>query len=116
MSKGGKRRKFIFPKKFFTGDYMPEVITTGEQRNKQTVLTSLFSIFQIIAKNPAVLQDQTMQRIFNQIMEISGESPALMNAGAAKSLPQPAQAQGAPASAANVIPTQTSATPATAGV
>src|SRR6185312_10122142 len=92
-TKAGKKRKFKFPKGFFKGDYGVEVITTGEQKDRQKVLSSLFQIFQVVAQNPNVLQNPTMGRLFNEIMETAGVSPAIMGAG--KTLPAPNAAPGA---------------------
>ena len=55
-----------------------ELITTGEQKDRQKVLSSLFQIFQVVAQNPNVLQNPTMGRLFNEIMETAGVSPALI--------------------------------------
>jgi hypothetical protein len=92
-TKAGKKRKFKFPKGYFKGDYGVEVITTGEQKDRQKVLSSLFQIVQVVAQNPNVLDNPTMGRLFNEIMETAGVSPALM--GATKTLAAPNTAPGA---------------------
>jgi hypothetical protein len=92
-TKAGKKRKFKFPNDYFKGDYGVEVITTGEQKDRQKVLASLFQIFQVVAQNPNVLQNPVMGRLFNEIMETAGVSPALM--GSAKTPAAPNAAPGA---------------------
>jgi hypothetical protein len=74
-----------------------EVITTGEQKNKAVMLETLFNIFQVVAKNPQVLQDPVMRRLFNQIVESAGYSPLLLDG------PQGQQPQ-APAAPAQQLP------------
>ena len=64
-----------------------DVITTGEQRNKSVMLETLFNVFQIIAKNPAILQDPTLARIFNQMVEMAGVSPVFFQRAARPACP-----------------------------
>lgn len=48
------------------------VDVTGEETDKQAVMTTLTTVLQTIASNPAVLQDPNMRLIFNKILEQTG--------------------------------------------
>ena len=50
-----------------------EVKITGENVNKEVVLTTLNTIMQTIAQNPTVLQDPIAKKIFGKILEMTGE-------------------------------------------
>ena len=63
------------------------VDTTGEQKNKSVMMESLFNVFQIVAKNPAILQDPTLARIFNQMVEAAGVSPVFLSNDGGSSIP-----------------------------
>ena len=63
------------------------VDTTGEQKNKSVMMETLFNIFQVIAKNPAILQDPTLARIFNQMLETAGVSPVFLSNDGGSSIP-----------------------------
>ncbi len=49
-----------------------EVEVTNEQSDKEAVLTTLTTVMQTIAGNPAVLQDPNMKTLFNKILETTG--------------------------------------------
>ncbi len=86
-----------------------DVITTGEQDDKNAALETLFNIFQVLAKFPQALQDPVMARLFNQLVEKAGVSPLLVNGRSG------AGAQTAPDTAAAAqLPTNIGAQPATA--
>ncbi|MBX3498114.1 MAG: hypothetical protein KF889_01620 [Alphaproteobacteria bacterium] len=65
-----------------------DVITTGEQKNKAVVLETLFNVFKTVATAPQLLQDPVMARLFNQIVEIAGISPVLLQ-GHKPAMPTP---------------------------
>lgn len=88
--KAGKRRSLKIPKRFFTDDFNVDVVTTGEQKNKAVVLETLYNIFQVVAQNPQALQDPMLSRLFNQIIETAGVSPALFKASGSAPLSTPA--------------------------
>jgi hypothetical protein len=69
------------------------VDTTGEQRNKSVMMETLFNVFQIVAKNPAILQDPTLARIFNQMVEIAGVSPVFLSNDGGPAIPAAPAAQ-----------------------
>lgn len=79
-----------------------DVITTGEQKNKAVALETLFNIFKTVAAAPQLLQDPVLARLFNQMVEMAGVSPMLLQSRA------PAQ-PSLPATAA--LPANTSALP-----
>ena len=57
-----------------------EVEVTGETSDKEAVMTTLTTVLQSIASNPAVLQDPTMKMLFNKILTATGEvSPLELN-------------------------------------
>jgi hypothetical protein len=58
-----------------------DVVTTGEQKDKQALLSTLFQLFGAVAANPALLQNSTLANIFNEIVEIAGASPLLQATG-----------------------------------
>ena len=58
------------------------------------MLGYLFQLFGAIAANPAILQDKTMARIFNEIVETIGASPLFKQSDPAQSgAPQAAAPQ-----------------------
>lgn len=54
-------------------DWQIEVEVTNEQSDKEAMLTTLTTVMQTIAANPAVLQDPNMKLIFNKILSATGE-------------------------------------------
>lgn len=50
-----------------------EVEVTNEQSDKEAVLTTLTTVLQTIAGNPAMLQDPNARAIFNKILQATGE-------------------------------------------
>ena len=53
-----------------------EVDITGEAVDRQAVMTTLTTVLQTLASNPAILQDPKMKLIFNKILvEVGGISP-----------------------------------------
>jgi len=66
---------------------------TGEKYSKSAVLESKFNLLQIIAKNPAVLENPQTVKLFNQIAELSGTSP--LEIGEGSPVNQQAQARAA---------------------
>jgi hypothetical protein len=70
----------------FEGDIVYEI--TGENRDKQAVMTTLSTVFQTIAVNPMILQDPNVRLIFNKILdETNAISPIEM--AEVKAQPQP---------------------------
>jgi len=77
-----------------------DVVTTGEQKNKAAMLETLFNVFKTVAQAPQILQDPTLARLFNQLVETAGVSPLLLQpkgvpTEAAKQLPEEIAAQAA---------------------
>ncbi len=60
--------------------YSLKTVITGENDAKAENLETLGNMFQVIAANPAALQDPRLMKIFNLIMEQSGYSPLQLNA------------------------------------
>lgn len=50
-----------------------EVEITNEQSDKEAVMTTLTTVMQTVAQNPAVLQDPNMKLLFNKILEMTGQ-------------------------------------------
>ena len=50
-----------------------EIIITGENVNKEATLTTLTNVFKTIFQNPAVLSDPNVSRVFNKILELTGD-------------------------------------------
>lgn len=50
-----------------------DIEITGEQKDKQSVLTTLTTVLQTIARNPLILQDPTLKMLFNKILMATGE-------------------------------------------
>ena len=111
IAQDGKRRYIDIPKDYFK-DYEDKITIdiTGETRNKQATLQTLSSILAQVASNPALLQDPTLLKIFNEILEISGvdiipEAPT-QPTQQPTSAPKPAQQQSALENqTASVLPT-----------
>jgi hypothetical protein len=45
---------------------------TGENKDKQTAMATLNTVFQIIGRNPAILQDKNGKMLFNEILNLTG--------------------------------------------
>jgi hypothetical protein len=89
-----------------------DVDTTGEQRDRQGMLSTLFQLFGAVAANPMLLQNPTMARLFNEIVETAGVSPTLQQTGEQSQQPvlQPAQGgQPEPMATSTPQPTPTAA-------
>ena len=80
LRRQGKKRYIEIPDKYFDDiEAKVSVVTTGEQRNKAAILTSLSSILQTVSQsfNPqtgqfSILENPVLSRIFGQIVEIAG--------------------------------------------
>ena len=115
IKKLGKKRFIKVPDNYFDDiDAKVTVITTGEQKNKAVILSSLSQLMRdvIASFNPTtgefgVLADPVLSKIFNQILELSatGISPVSLGKGAqpTKQVPQ------APTSPATPSPVKASA-------
>ena len=68
-----------------------EVDVTGEQGDKNTILTTLSTILQTIATNPMILQNPDAKMIFNEILEISGNVSPIKFKKPAMPMAQPPQ-------------------------
>lgn len=69
-----------------------EVEVTNEQSDKEAVMTTLTTVLQTIATNPAILQDPNMKMLFNKILETTGAiSPIELTANPVESAPQQTQ-------------------------
>lgn len=114
----GKRRYIEIPEDFFKDiETKVTVVTTGEQKDKAAILTSLNTILQTVVGsfNPqtgqfGVLQDPTLRRVFDELVEIagSGVSPVSLGLTSQKTI-SPAQPTPSPM-------TPEMASPALAGV
>ena len=45
---------------------------TGEGKDKQSALATLNTVFQVIGRNPAILQDKNGKMLFNEILNLTG--------------------------------------------
>lgn len=59
--------------------YSLKVVTTGENDAKKENIETLSNNFQVLAANPAALQDQRLMKILNFILEQTGYSPLEIN-------------------------------------
>lgn len=69
-------------------EWAVDVIVTNESTDKQAVMTTLTTVLQTIAANPAVLTDPNMRMLFNQILEETGTISAVQ-LSQASAQPQP---------------------------
>ncbi len=79
LSKGGKKRSIEIPEGYLDIDGKLTANITGELKNKQAILQSLDNIFRTVSAtfNPATgtysaLEDPTLSKIFNYIVETAG--------------------------------------------
>jgi hypothetical protein len=72
---------------------------TGENKDKQAVLTTLTTLLQTIAGNPMVLQDPNAKIVFNKILEETGE----INPLELSNSPTPQMAQSAPQMGGGIV-------------
>lgn len=104
IAEDGKRRYLDVPEDYFKGyEKKVSIDITGESRNKQAQLQSLSTILSQVASNPGILQDPNLNKIFNEILELSGinfipvQPQRAGNVGNVQAPPQPAldrQTQG----------------------
>ena len=112
LKKDGKKRYLDIPEDYFKGvEAKVTVITTGEQKNKAVILQSLSEIMKTVigSFNPntgtfGVLEDPTLNKIFNEIVELSGTGLSPVAFGKSKKPqqimpPAPTQAPVAPVAA-----------------
>lgn len=68
----GSYQYLDIPDGYFT-NFKPKLTIdlTGESKNKQEQLTSLFNVLTQIASNPALLQDPNLMQVFSQMLELS---------------------------------------------
>ena len=59
--------------------YSIKMVITGENDTKKENLTTLSDVFQVLAANPAALQDDRLMKILNLILEETGFSPLQVN-------------------------------------
>jgi len=59
--------------------YSIKMVITGENDTKKENLTTLSDVFQVLAANPAGLQDARLMKILNLILEETGFSPLQIN-------------------------------------
>jgi len=73
ISTDKKRRYIDVPDNYFK-DFEAKVSIdiTGEKKNKQAILQSLFTVLTQITSNPTILADKNTLAIFNQMLEMSG--------------------------------------------
>ncbi|KKU34558.1 MAG: hypothetical protein UX48_C0031G0006 [Candidatus Azambacteria bacterium GW2011_GWB1_46_27] len=65
-----------------------EVVVTNENLNKETTMTTLTTVLQTIAQNPAILQAPVAKRLFAKILETTGEvSPIELQSMAIPQMP-----------------------------
>jgi hypothetical protein len=84
--------------KQYLGDleWLVSVDVTGEETDKDAVMTTLTTVLQTLATNPAVLQDPNMKLLFNKILEETGaiSTLELSQLPAQSAPPQPTQPVG----------------------
>ncbi len=92
LKKQGKKRYIEIPEKYFDDiEAKVTVVTTGEQKNKAVILQSLSTILQTVQAsfNPTngtfgVLEDPTLKKIFDEIVELSGTGISPVSLGKSK--------------------------------
>src|SRR3990167_7302541 len=65
-------KDITWKKVFENFEWEAEVGITNEPMDKQTMLTTLTSVLQSIASNPAILQDPNAKLVFNKILSFAG--------------------------------------------
>jgi hypothetical protein len=93
IAKGNRHSFNDFAGLFDNWEGSIDVDTTGEQKDQREALSTLFQIFGAVAANPQILQDPTMAKIFNEIVETAGMSPTLQQNGNGQAQGQPQQTQ-----------------------
>lgn len=114
IKKTGKKRFIKIPEGYFDDiECKVTVLTTGEQKNKAVILQSLSTILQTVIQsfNPTtgqfgVLQDPTLSKIFNEIVELSGTgiSPVSLGKGVMPTKQVPQAPQPSPVQAPQLTP------------
>lgn len=67
-----------------------EVEITNEQSDKEAVMTTLTTVMQTVASNPAILNDPNMKMLFNKILEMTGQVSTIELSTQPQALPQQA--------------------------
>jgi hypothetical protein len=108
IKKNGKKRYIEIPEGYFDDiECKVTVLTTGEQKNKAVILSSLSNIMETVIKsfNPntgtfGVLEDPTLSKIFKTIVELSGTgiSPVSIGKGNKSFAPIPMTSSQTPQS------------------
>lgn len=94
LKKKGKKRYIDIPEHYFDDiECKVTVITTGEQKNKSVILQSLTTILQTVqgSFNPntgkfGILEDPTLNKIFQEIVELSGTGVSPVSLGLGKAV------------------------------
>lgn len=68
-----------------------DIDVTGEAKDIQGAMATLTTIFQVVASNPAVLQDPTVKMMFSKILNLSGVVSPLELSQGSQPPPQPQQ-------------------------
>lgn len=68
-----------------------DIDITGEAKDVQGAMATLTTIFQVVASNPAVLQDPTVKMMFSKILNLSGVVSPLELSQGSQPPPQPQQ-------------------------
>lgn len=121
IKKQGKKRFIEVPNGYFSDiEAKVTVLTTGEQKNKAVILQSLSEIakFVISTFNPTTgqfgaLEDPTLSKLFNQMLELAGTgiSPISLGKGASATKAPPATSQPSPTQSPLATPTSPALTP-----
>lgn len=82
-------------------DWELEIDVTGENQDVQAMMTTLTTVLQTIATNPAILQEPNMKMIFNRILSLSGAVNPLEIQQVNSAQPAP---QGAPVGGGAQLP------------
>lgn len=91
LAKQGDRRKVKIPDGFFKGiNAQVKLNITGENVNKETMMSSFSNLLQVLMQNPMALQNETISGVLNEMMEYAGMSTVRLNRPSAQQAQAPA--------------------------
>jgi len=78
-----------------------DIDITGEKHDSAQQVETLNNLLMLIAQNPAVIQDPTLAPILDQVLELTGVAPSILNTGRGTAVAPTAAEQGTGVGTAN---------------
>jgi len=80
LGKMGENRAVKIPKDFFRGiNAQVKLAITNESLDRESMMSSLSSVYQVLLQNPGALQDEQLSGILNEMLEYAGLNTVRIN-------------------------------------